>query len=166
MENIAIRQVSLDDVDFLFHLMNEPTILQRLHEVPTERSDWQEAVSAWSEDADEEDFIVCNNDVPVGWFAINGLLSDNRKPYLKMAVLLCSNQSKGIGSYVLKQIIRNLKLRGFDSLALYTDRDNHAAQKCYGKCGFVVKETLIEPMSDGTMTKRYKMECNFLMEEI
>lgn len=48
MEGIEIRSVSAGDAEFLFQLMNEPAVMKALNEVPTEKRDWEEAISAWS----------------------------------------------------------------------------------------------------------------------
>lgn len=157
MERIEIRSVSAGDAEFLFHLMNEPTVMKALNEVPTEKRDWEEAVSAWSEDADEEGYIVCSSGRPIGWLAVNGLLADDHTAFLKMAALMPAYQGKHIGRYVLTQILENLRSRGIASVQLFTNQENLAAQKCYEECGFSVEEVLREQMSDGTIAGRYQM---------
>ena len=97
MGHIEIRSVSDDDAEFLFQLMNEPTVMKDLNEVPTKKQDWEEAVSAWSEDADEEGYIVLSSGRPIGWFAVNGLLADDHTAFLKMAALMPAYQGKHIG---------------------------------------------------------------------
>ncbi|MDE7220341.1 MAG: GNAT family N-acetyltransferase [Oscillospiraceae bacterium] len=159
MEHIEIRSVSAGDAEFLFQLMNEPTVMKALNEVPTEKRDWEEAVSAWSEDADEEGYIVLRSGQPAGWFAVNGLLADDHTAFLKMAVLLPAYQGKHIGRYVITKIKENLQSRGILSIALFTNQSNLKAQKCYAKCGFKVIDTLTEEMSDHTIADRYKMAC-------
>lgn len=160
MENIRIEKVTTNDAGFLFQLMNEPSVISVLHEVPTQISDWQEAVLAWLEDADEKGYIVFIGSTPVGWFAVNGLLAEDHSAFLKIAVLLPSWQSKHIGRYVLSQIIKIQQSAGIRTLTLFTDQSNVKAQKCYEACGFEIVETLTEEMSDQTIVKRYKMECN------
>ena len=135
MGHIEIRSVSDDDAEFLFQLMNEPTVMKDLNEVPTKKQDWEEAVSAWSEDADEEGYIVLSSGRPIGWFAVNGLLADDHTAFLKIAALMPAYQGKHIGRYVL--------------------------QKCYGACGFSITEVLREQMSDGTIAGRYQMGRHF-----
>lgn len=81
MEGIEIRSVSAGDAEFLFQLMNEPAVMKALNEVPTEKRDWEEAVSAWAEDADEEGYIVFSSGQPVGWFAVNGLLASDHTAF-------------------------------------------------------------------------------------
>lgn len=159
MEHIEIRRVSAGDADFLFQLMNEPAVMKALHEVPTEKRDWEEAVSAWSEDVDEEGYIVFSGGRPIGWFAVNGLLADDCTAFLKMAALMPACQGKHIGRYVLTQILENLRSRGITTVRLFTDQENLAAQKCYGECGFSIVEALEEQMSDGVIARRYQMGC-------
>ncbi|MBD5161061.1 MAG: GNAT family N-acetyltransferase [Oscillibacter sp.] len=158
-KNITIKEVTAPDAEFLSRLMNDPSVMKALHEPPTQKSDWMEAVRAWKEDDDEAGYIIFDGAVPIGWFAVNGLLTDGRKAFLKMAVLLPAYQGKHIGRYVLSQILERLKVKGYQSVILFTDQDNFAAQKCYANCGFKITDALIEEMPDHTMVARCKMEC-------
>ncbi len=160
MENIEIKPVTVQDAEFLFRLMNDPSVMKALNEVPTEKRDWEEAVSSWNEDADEEGYIVFSSGQPVGWFAVNGLLADGHTAFLKMAALMPAHQGKHTGPYVIKWILEHLKNQGITSVQLFTGQDNPAAQKCYAKCGFTIAEALKEQMSDGTMASRYRMICH------
>ncbi len=92
MGNIEIKPVTVQDAKFLFQLMNNPSVMKALNEVPTEKRDWEEAVSSWNEDADEEGYIVFSSGQPVGWFAVNGLLADSHTAFLKMAALMPAHQ--------------------------------------------------------------------------
>ncbi len=59
----------------------------------------------------------------------------------------------------VKKILAILAERGYGTVCLFTDRDNLPAQGCYRKCGFTVRETLTQQMSDGTQVERVKMIC-------
>ena len=96
--------------------------------------------------------------VPIGWLGLNGLSSEDKKAYIKVIALIPSYQKRGIGQYVINQIIENLKLRGYVSIGLYTDQSNVQAQCCYLKCGFDVTDKIVQKMSNGTSVRRYKME--------
>lgn len=37
MENIKIQEVTGNDIEFLFHLMNDASIMKALNEIPTQR---------------------------------------------------------------------------------------------------------------------------------
>lgn len=158
-KNIKIKEVSTTDAEFLCRLMNDPSVMKNLHELPMQKSDWMEAVRAWKEDEDEAGYIIFDGAVPIGWFAVNGLLTDGQEAFLKMAVLLPAYQGNHIGRYALSQILERLKVKGYRSVILFTDQDNFAAQKCYASCGFKITDALTEEMSDHTMAARYKMEC-------
>lgn len=77
--NIKIVEVCERDASFLCGLMNDGKILDALNEVPTQVSDWTEAISAWSCDNDEEDYIIFDETTPIGWVGVNGLLSKEKK---------------------------------------------------------------------------------------
>lgn len=153
---ISFRPVQTGDAPFLHRLMNEPSLLRILRELPTPLSLWEEAIPFWQSDPDEEDHIILCSGEPAGWLGVNGLASETT--YIKMLVLLPEYQHRSIGPAVLQQILRELKERGCSLTALYTDEDNSAARRCYEKCGFAVTEHLVEQMTDGSTPARVRME--------
>lgn len=161
-EDVRIRPVCKNDAEFLYLLMNCPSVLQRLNEVPTEQQDWTDAINGWSHDNDEEDYIVFDGDAPIGWFGVNGLLNEGKTVYLKMAVLLPEYQGQGFGTFAIRELMCRLKCRGFEKIVLYIDSDNYKAQVCYQKCGFRIAELQVETMSNGRAVSRLKMEACLL----
>lgn len=159
--NIRILNICEDDAEFLNKIMNDKDMLDALDEIPTQLNDWIDAISAWNCDSDEEDYIIFYGEIPIGWLGINGLSSEDKIAYIKMIGLLSQYQNKGIGAYVINQILGILKSRGFVAVALYTNQNNCRAQNCYMKCGFKITEELTEEMANGNLTKRYKMEIVF-----
>ena len=119
---------------------------------------WADAIIEWGQDSDEEDYIIFDELVPIGWLGLNGLYSEDKKAYIKVIALIPSYQKRGIGQYVINQIIENLKLRGYVSIGLYTDQSNVQAQRCNLKCEFDVTDKIVQKMSNGTYVRRYKME--------
>lgn len=161
MKNIKIIEVNESDAQFLQELMNNESVMTVLNEVPTTVDAWADAIIEWKHDADEEDYIIFDEATPIGWLGINGLSTEDKKAYIKMIALLPERQNSGIGQYVIKKIIEDFKLRGYASVALYTDKSNIKAQKCYLKCGFGVTAEIEQKMSNGMIVKRCKMECFF-----
>ena len=160
-KNVRIKLVCKNDAEFLNVLMNCTTVLQILNEVPTKLQDWIDAINEWSHDDDEEDYIVFDENTPIGWLGVNGLLDENKKAYLKMAVFLPDYQGQGFGSFAIQEVMRHLKQRGIKQIILYTDKDNYRAQACYQKCGFRIVESLVETMSNGKDVPRVKMETHW-----
>ena len=156
MNNIQINPVCPADAPFLTILMNHPVLLSRLHQSPTTQADWEEAIALWLSGADEEGYILFEGSQPIGWFALNSLLSP--KPYLKIAVLLPEYQGRGIGQLALSRLLQSLRSAGFRSVGLFTDCDNSIAQACYQKCGFRVIRTTRETWPDGSTNAQYEME--------
>ena len=154
---IRIVPAGEKDAEFLYRLMNCPAILRRLNEIATTRQDWEGAVKEWAQDDDEEDYIVFEDETPVGWFGINGLRNDGKTAYLKMAAILPDAQGRGIGSFAIRELMLRLRRNGYKQLVLYTDKDNLVAQACYLKCGFQIAESLTETMSNGKTVPRYRM---------
>ena len=158
METIRIIDVNEGNAQFLQELMNDESVMAALNEVSTTVDVWAEAIREWKQDADEEDYIIYDESMPIGWLGINGLSTEEKKVYIKMIVLLPEYQNGGIGQYVISKIIENLKSRGYVSVGLYTNQSNIRAQCCYSKCGFIVTDEFEQKMSNGAVIKRYKME--------
>ncbi len=156
--DVEVRQVTQNDAVFLQQLMNNDQMMAVLHEVPRSVGSWADAIVGWDKDPDEEDYIILDKGMPVGWLGINGLSSGSKQAFIKMIALLPTYQGRGIGQYVIKEMIGSLRLRGFTSLALCTDLSNVRAQRCYRGCGFEISEKTVEKMSDGTMVDRCRME--------
>lgn len=152
-----IAAVNKHDAEFLQKLMNNESIMTVLNEIPTTVEIWADAIIEWEQDSDEEDYIIFDESTPIGWLGVNGL-STKKKAYIKVIALFPNYQNRGIGQYVIKEIIENLKLRGYSSLGLYTDQSNVRAQQCYLKCGFDIIAEIEQKMSNGALIKRYEME--------
>ncbi len=160
MENLVeLKKVTSTDAEFLTNLLNNKTILKILNEKKTKLKDWQTAIDNWSKDNDEENYIIYCDNIPVGWIGVNSLLSEDKKPYVKMFALLPEYRFHGIGQYVIKLIKDELKSRGYLSLKLATDKENKHAIHCYERCGFLVTETFTKKMPNGKLVERCEMEC-------
>ena len=159
-DHIHFRTVDENYAGFLNSLMNHPSILYVLNEIPTQMRDWTEAIKKWSRDDDEEDFIVMNGDTPIGWLGINGLLNEDGTAYLKMAALLPDFQGHGFGTAAIRELMFILRQKGLNKIALYTDQNNCIAQACYRKCGFEIRDSVTETMANGRTVPRYIMEAN------
>lgn len=158
MENISIREVEGKDAEFLSNLMNSESILKSLNEITTSLEFWESAITEWNNDADEEDYVIFDDNTPIGWLGVNNLTSQDKQVSMKVIAVLPNKQGLGIGKYAIDQLIENLTFRGYESIGLYTDQNNVNAKKCYQKCGFVITDTIVQKMSNGEYVKRYKME--------
>jgi ribosomal protein S18 acetylase RimI-like enzyme len=157
-KDIEVRQVAQNDAPFLQQLMNNDQVMAVLNEVPTSIDVWADAITIWNNDPDEEDYIIFDEGMPIGWLGINGLSSESKQVFIKVIALLPTHQGHGIGQYVINEIIENLRLRGFASLNLYTDCSNARAQRCYNRGGLKISEKIAQKMPNGTIVNRYRME--------
>ncbi|MBQ9121599.1 MAG: GNAT family N-acetyltransferase [Clostridia bacterium] len=158
MSNIKIEEVKINDAAFIHDLMNNVRVMDALNEVPTSISDWRCAIAEWMQDSDEKDYIILCDATPIGWIAVNGLDSNEKKAFLKMIALLPEYHGRGIGQLAVHWVIEFLEKLGYISVALYTDETNLKAQNCYLRCGFKVVKSVVQTMSNGKSIKRYKME--------
>ena len=160
MNNIKLRAVSDGDAQFLTFIMNTDSVLNALNELPTQLEDWVDAIREWSKDNDEEDYIITDGEIPIGWLGINSLESADKVAYLKLAAILPEYHNKGIGRYAINRVIEMLQQRKYMKVALYTDQENYKARACYSKCGFEVTETFMEEMANKKTVARCKMELD------
>lgn len=160
MNNIKFRAVSDADVQFLTFIMNTDTVLNALNELPTQLEDWVDAVKEWSKDNDEEDYIISDDETPIGWLGVNSLESADRIAYLKLVAILPDYHNKGIGCYAISWVVEMLRQRNYLKVALYSDQENYKARACYSKCGFEVTESFMEEMANGKTVARCKMELS------
>lgn len=160
MNDIKLRTVSDADAQFLTFIMNTDCILNALNELPTQLVDWQDAIKEWNMDCDEEDYIISDGEIPIGWLGINNLESIDKVAYLKLAAILPNYHSKGIGYHAISQIAEMLRRRNYLKVVLYTDQENYKARACYSKCGFEVTEIFMEEMANGKTVARCRMELN------
>ena len=160
MHHTCIRPVNQNDAEFINTLINDPSVMLALNEIPTSRQDWIDAISEWSRDNDEEDYIILDRSTPIGWIGINGLRNSDQSAYIKMAAILPGYQNRGFGAKAVRELMSGLKQKGYKRILLYTDRDNLKAQACYQGCGFHVVDSLTETMSNGKEVARYLMEAS------
>ena len=118
MNNIKLRAVSDVDAQFLTFIMNTDSVLNALNELPTQLDDWVAAIKEWSKDNDEEDYIITDGEIPIGWLGINSLESADKVAYLKLAAILPNYHNKGIGYYAISQVVEMLKQRNYLKVAL------------------------------------------------
>ena len=64
--DIRLQNVREEDAEFLYRFMNDKDILDALDEIPTQFSDWVDAIYAWNCDPDEEDYIIFDENTPIG----------------------------------------------------------------------------------------------------
>lgn len=64
--DIKLQNVREEDAEFLYRFMNDKDILDALDEIPTQFSDWVDAISTWNCDPDEEDYIIFDENTPIG----------------------------------------------------------------------------------------------------
>lgn len=130
----AVRPFTEKDVNFIYNLMSEENNLSALHTEIISLEEWQKAF-AEPQDSDEENFIVCKNDIPCAWLKLNGL---QNKEVAWISMLVVSNEFKyqGTGKFSVEFAIQYLKQRGYKQVKLHTTEDNLVAIRLYNKYGF------------------------------
>ncbi len=161
MNQWNIRAVAPGDAAFLTKLMNDPSLLARLHQEPSEENDWKDAIALWLSDADEEGYIISYYGQDIGWVAVNGLLSPEKLPYIKIAVLLPAFQNRGLGKQIIGHLLKELRKRAYPAVRLFADQDNPGARKCYASCGFQAVGSAHQDWPDGTTCMQVEMEVRW-----
>ena len=131
-----VRPFTKNDINFIYNLMSEENNLSALHTEFISLEEWQKAF-AEPQDSDEENFIVCKNDIPCAWLKLNGL---QNKEVAWISMLVVSNEFKhqGVGKFAVEFAIQYLKQCGYKQIKLHTTKDNLVAIGLYDKCGFSV----------------------------
>ena len=137
--DLKIVEITITDILFLTQLMNYKQIQDIIHIDDTDENYWDSAFNGWTTDSDEENYILWQDDTPVGWLKINGLKNDDIA-WISMLVIAPKFQHKGLGSYVVGFACELIKNRGFKSIGIHTTKENIIAHHCYEKCGFTLTE--------------------------
>ncbi len=129
-----MRPFVKNDINFIYNLMSEENNLSALHTEIISLEEWQKAF-AEPQDSDEENFIVCKNDIPCAWLKLNGLQNKD-VVWISMLVVQDKFKHQGVGRFAVEFAIQYLKQRGFKQVKLHTTKDNLVAIGLYSKCGF------------------------------
>jgi len=136
--SVLLKTIDKGDAEFLCHVANDLALKEILGNKETDMGFWTDAVEAWSQDPDEEGFIIIRKADPVslGWIAVNGLCSQDGIAWIKMLAILPQYWGLGYGASAVSQVKEMLSTRGFRYCRLWTDKSNSRSQKCYRRCGF------------------------------
>ncbi len=88
---------------------------------------------------DDFAFILCEEDIPVGFCTIKKL----RKNAVSIGLFGLSSQIKGagLGGYLLNLSLEQLRQEGIEYVEVVTQGRNYEAQRLYQRCGFVTRST-------------------------
>ncbi len=135
-----MKPLTKENIIFICSLMSEPNNISALHTDIIPLYEWQKSFAEADNDADEENFIIYNKNVPCGWLKLNGLKS-NDIAWISMLVVSEKFKLQGVGKFAVDFSINYLKQRNFQEIKLQTTTDNFAAIELYQKCGFVIIES-------------------------
>ena len=135
-----IKMLEKETVPFVCEIMCEPNNVFALHTNTISLEEWKSIFERAEYDADEENFIVYQNDTPCCWLKINGL-QNKYTAWISMLVVSEKFKHQGVGKFALKFAIDYLAKRGYQHINLHTTEDNFAAIELYQKCGFVIIES-------------------------
>lgn len=130
-----IKPLEKADISLVYNLMSEPNNISALHTDIISLTEWQKSFAEAENDADEENFIVYQNDTPCCWLKLNGL-KNNETAWISMLVVADSFKHQGIGQYAVKVTVEYLAKKGYSQVKLQTTKDNLPAINLYTKLGF------------------------------
>ena len=131
-----IKPFEKENIPFVYELMSEPSNLSSLHTATIPLEEWKKSF-AEPKDADEENFIVCKNDVSCAWLKLNGLQNKD-VAWISMLVVSDIFKYQGVGKFAVEFAIQYLKQCGYKQVKLHTTKDNLIAIGLYSKCGFSI----------------------------
>lgn len=100
-------------------------------------AEWRDLLAA--NDSDERHCLVCKGAMPVAYLKINGL-EGKSEAWISMLFVARNFHRQGIGSFAIKYAEEYARSKGFETIAIQTDKENLPAQGCYLKCGFQIFE--------------------------
>lgn len=130
-----IKKLEKETVPFVCEIMREPNNVSALHTNTISLEEWKSIFERAEYDADEENFIVYQNDTPCCWLKINGL-QNKYTAWISMLVVSEKFKHQGVGKFALKFAIDYLAKRGYQHIKLHTTEDNSPAIRLYEKSGF------------------------------
>lgn len=132
MENLKFRDMTKEDLDFVFELSNKTKELWASERIkfPLDRK----VMEVWIQyNEDDALFIAETDGKPVGFCV--GSLDYNAAELLFMGVSE-EHRRKGMGTRMLNEFMERMKSKGAEKFYLYVQTDNEAATKLYEKFGF------------------------------
>lgn len=130
-----IKTLEKETVPFVCEIMCKVNNVSALHTNIISLEEWKNIFERAEYDADEENFIVYQNDTPCCWLKINGLQNKDTA-WISMLVVSEKFKHQGVGKFALKFAIDYLAKRGYQHIKLHTTEDNSPAIRLYEKIGF------------------------------
>lgn len=130
-----IKTLEKETVPFVCEIMCEPNNISALHTNTISLEEWKSIFERAEYDADEENFIVYQNDTPCCWLKINGL-QNKYTAWISMLVVSERFKHQGVGKFAVEFAIGYLAIRGYQHIKLHTTEDNLPAIRLYEKSGF------------------------------
>ena len=130
-----IKILEKETVPFVCEIMCEPNNVSALHTNTISLEEWKSIFERAEYDADEENFIVYQNDTPCCWLKINGL-QNKYTAWISMLVVSERFKHQGVGKFAVEFAIEYLAKRGYQHINLQTTADNLSAIRLYEKSGF------------------------------
>ncbi len=130
-----IKMLEKETVPFVCEIMCEPNNVSALHTNTISLEEWKSIFERAEYDADEENFIVYQNDTPCCWLKINGL-QNKYTAWISMLVVSEKFKHQGVGKFAVDFAIEYLAKRGYQHINLHTTADNLSAIRLYEKSGF------------------------------
>ena len=130
-----IKTLEKETVPFVCEIMCEANNVSALHTNIISLEEWKNIFERAEYDADEENFIVYQNDTPCCWLKINGLQNKDTA-WISMLVVSERFKYQGVGKFAVEFAIEYLAKRGYQHINLQTTADNLSAIRLYEKSGF------------------------------
>ena len=121
-----IKTLEKETVPFVCEIMCKVNNVSALHTNIISLEEWKNIFERAEYDADEENFIVYQNDTPCCWLKINGLQNKDTA-WISMLVVSEKFKHQGVGKFAK---------RGYQHIKLHTTEDNSPAIRLYEKIGF------------------------------
>ena len=130
MNNLVYSVATEKDIAFINETYNEN--IDKLHGVQRNADVWKELLSN-----QDTTYYIVRSAEPVAWFRLD--LEDGGL-WIGMLQVKPIYQHKGIGKFILSQVEKIAKEKGYKNVGIHTTEDNIPARTLYSSVGYEVTE--------------------------
>jgi len=144
-DGFSIRKAVERDIKILQECGHDIYRLSRYYYDPNfDPEKVNEFYSSWINKAvlglfDDYCYVLCDKDLPIGFCTIKEYHVQSAR--IGLVGLDQNYNNSGLGSYMLEQVLENLRINNINYVEVVTQGRNYAAQRLYQRCGFITKNT-------------------------
>lgn len=160
-QRIYLKDLEIDDSEFLFNLFQYPEYSEMFYEKSTSFEDWKDRIRRIKNSKKLNQFIIRENlnDKSIGW--VGHFEEEKNVECLQILIISPSYLRHGYGTEIMNLLKKSISKKGKKKIRLSTQETNLRAQSFYFKNDFSIIGTCVEEVDGGTKLENYViMECS------